>query len=384
MAAAVHEHTDVTSNTSHLAAQARGRGRRGRARLETLALLLGACEASNAVIHDELNDQSLMADAEPDQAGRASRAMGTTPDVAPHQPTSSAQVKSTTEGSNTTTVTNASSAGAPGEVAQGQPSMPTAPAGESCPPTHARAIHVKVPVSWPDSLGIVGGKGTIDLWLRMTLTQMPTGIITESLSCGATIPAQTTTAVAGGYMVQAQVPFAAFDAPANPISTGSASKQGDQLVVNASPSVSGVKLADPAGAWPTAMEAPNVMSLDDDGDGKPGLTIIPNTEKGFSLIPISIFQNEFADELYAAQRMSVELVGTESGCPEEITGDATVQNFDTLIVGCHVKERMGSCTGAEVTFLNDSRPVLKRGASTWRARLVSETASCEEVRALVP
>ena len=340
----------------------------------SLALLLSACEASNAVLTEEREATSTYPTQMAGTLGRPLAAAGSGA-IATPRPDGQPRVPPTATGSAGTAVTGkTSTAGATG--------TPTTPA--PCPATgHVRAVHVTVDVSWPESLGITGGTGQMHIWNAMTFGPPGSEIPTEIRACGADVPAQTTTAVAGGYMVQGQVPYSAYESASMPKERGTATKQGAQLTINSTIAVLGMEMADRAGTWPSSAQAATVTSVDSDDDGKPGITAIPRQDTGFSLVPINLFQSEFADELYSAQRSSIRLSGIENGCPETIEGEALVERFDTLVIGCHIKGG-GVCTPDEVKFLNDSRPIMKRVKAVWTARLAPDAVSCAEVRALVP
>lgn len=331
----------------------------------SLAMALPACEASNAVVKDAPDSEIMVPQAPHSGASMrmiAAAAGSGAVAIGPRVSGQSAQI-----------------------TASGSSPSATAPSpGVACAPTgYTRAVHITVDVSWPDSLGITGGNGQMQIWNAMTFGPPGSETSVETRACGADIPAQTTTAVAGGYKVQGQVPYSAYDSASMPKTHGTATKQGQQLTVNPTTAVLGVQLTDPMGPWPTSSEAAKVTSVDSDGDGKPGITAIPRQDTGFSLVPINVFQTDFADELYSAQRSSIRLSGIEDGCPESIDGEAEVELFDTLVIGCHIKAG-GNCSADEVKFLNDSRPIMKRVKASWTARLAPDSVSCADVRALVP
>jgi hypothetical protein len=142
----------------------------------------------------------------------------------------------------------------------------------------------------------------------------------------------------------------------------------------------GLTLGDPNGAWPAAS---SIMGLDQDGDGRPGITAIPRNGDGFSPPPTSLAQTQRADQLDLVIRNVMTLTATVDGCPDSYNGSASVKFFDNHVIGCHV---MGGneCSAAEAQFVDEQRSVFVPGSATFTAKIVPDGASCADVRTALP
>jgi hypothetical protein len=247
-----------------------------------------------------------------------------------------------------------------------------------------RASLLSIQLSWDDSLGIVGGAGPVHLWSRIHVGVNGDPEVTETLHCGSLLPIMMTTAVAGGAKVLAEVPPAAFDRPSMPKFMGSAKKNGAMLTVSPGTFLLGIQLSDPQGAWPSIDEVPQIMAVDSDGDGKPGITAVPRDGDGFTLSPTSVLQTTYADQIYSAQRLAFQATASDDGCPDVIMGMADVIFYDTRVIGCHIKGA-SDCTATDVTFINQARPPQVAAATgIWVSKLLPLTATCADVRAALP
>jgi prepilin-type processing-associated H-X9-DG protein len=126
------------------------------------------------------------------------------------------------------------------------------------------------------------------------------------------------------------------------------------------------------------------MSVDADGDTKPGFTAVPRSGGGYVAPPtgLGIFGSApTADKLYLVWRTVVSLAGNFTSC-EEQSGTANVTFFDSHVVGCHVAA--GDCAAAQTDFVDQSRTLYKPGSATFVAKKVPDGASCADVRMALP
>ena len=87
-----------------------------------------------------------------------------------------------------------------------------------------------------------------------------------------------------------------------------------------------------------------------------------------------------ADEIYMVSRTAMGLSGTMSSCTEQ-SGTVTVTFFDNHIVGCHVTGG-DDCTAADIDFLDANRTQLTVTGGTFTSKLVPDTATCADARAM--
>jgi hypothetical protein len=77
------------------------------------------------------------------------------------------------------------------------------------------------------------------------------------------------------------------------------------------------------------------------------------------------------------------LTGPADGCPESYSGTANVSKFENHVIGCHVAGG-GECNATQSKFVDDNRSVYTVNSSTFQAKVVSDTATCADVRAALP
>jgi hypothetical protein len=144
--------------------------------------------------------------------------------------------------------------------------------------------------------------------------------------------------------------------------------------------VLGAMLRDPQGAWPAGSE---LVPADDDGDGSPGMTVVPEHGPEFIDPPTNASQLETIDRLYIAARARMQVVTTPT-CGAQIEGLAQPLAFDFAVLGCHVKDR-DECRADELRFIVTQNPRFKLGrAGSWIEADVPLDASCETIRATLP
>jgi hypothetical protein len=184
----------------------------------------------------------------------------------------------------------------------------------------------------------------------------------------------------GGEKILPEIPDATWDKSSMPQFSGTATKTGN--TVNASPGVAlvGLTMTNPTGTWPART---SIMGVDHDSDGKLGLAAIPRSDSPYARIPLDISKSKRADRVDLAIRNIMTLSATVSGCPETYNGTANVTKFDNHVIGCHVYGG-GECTDTQKKFVDDNSVVYTVGSATYKAKRVSASASCADVRGAVP
>lgn len=264
--------------------------------------------------------------------------------------------------------------------------------GEECP-TQANGVaanHIVIHVSWPSTLGLEAGEGDMHVWTKASLTFNGNDVTGTAEPCGSVIPALTKSSVAGGGQVQTQIPDEVWEAMGMPEFSVAGSISGFNVgaTISMDPIAStvGCMLADPANdPWPAS--GAQVMSMDHDGDGQPGIKAIPRTDAPFAAPPLSLQDalnenGKRADEVYIASRTIIQLAGTRDSCTSA-KGTATVTAVDSHVVGCHVKDG-GVCTTDQAKFVDDNQPKFTIESATYEMKQVPEGATCADVRAALP
>ena len=256
-----------------------------------------------------------------------------------------------------------------------------------CPPLMAftLAIHVVVDVSWPDTLGANGGSGKMHAWNLARMSVDGTALNGMTQPCGSDLPELTLTPLAGGGKFDIEVPDAVWDSPsALPVvgvGTIDGFDVGSSLSTDVTSLLVGLTMPDPSGPWPATHA--EITAVDVDGDENPGFTGLPKTGAGYVQPPVTATiggTGAKADKLYMVSRTAMGMSGTFSSCTEQ-SGMVTVTFFDNHIVGCHVAGG-DECTSEQVDFLDTSRNRLTATSGTFTSKLVPDTATCADARAM--
>jgi hypothetical protein len=259
--------------------------------------------------------------------------------------------------------------------------------GEACAPraTSVEAAHLIANVTWPAGIASMGGTGQVHIWGKLTFTANGNTLDGTLQACGIVLPPTTLTALAGGMMLQIEVPDAAWDAPSmqrfQVDGTQSGWNVGSTLSFSYAALI-GLTLAAPTTApWPSSY-ADITMTNDAEGDGKVGLTAIPRGDSGFTLPPTSILQTSRVDEVYIVTRQVTAAMLTRATC-DRACGSATFAHFNNHVVGCHV---MGGadCTSNEINFVDTNRTIYEVTSATAETQVIADTATCADVRAALP
>jgi hypothetical protein len=264
--------------------------------------------------------------------------------------------------------------------------LPPPTDGGGCTPVSSgtQAVHINMLVTWPGTIGTESGSGTVHVWTLSKFKIDGSNTITATNSpCGSLIPDIQTTPIAGGGKVQAEFPSAIWKASAMPSFTTTGVQSGYEIgstvTMKASPVLVGLTMPDPTAPWPSLA---SITGVDSDGDGKPGITSVPKTASGYAQPPTSLLRFKSADKLYVASRTTSGTNGTRVACDLQ-KGPATVTSFDNHIIGCHVAGG-AECTTADYQFIDANRTVYAVTSAAFEAKLVADTATCDDVRATLP
>jgi len=259
--------------------------------------------------------------------------------------------------------------------------------GAPCDPrtTYAEASHLIVNVTWSPGLAAMGGSGQVHVWGKVTYTATGNTLSGMLQPCGIVLPATTLSALAGGGMLQIEVPNAAWDAPSmarfQVDGTQSGWNVGSTLNFSYAALV-GFTMANPTtAAWPDSYTA-ITMTNDADGDNHVGLTAVPRSGTGYTLPPTSIAQSMRVDLVYIVVRQVTSAMLTRTAC-DQASGSATFAHFNNHVVGCHV---MGGadCVASEINFVDTNRTIYQVASATAETKVIADTATCADVRAALP
>ncbi len=274
------------------------------------------------------------------------------------------------------------SAGGPsgsGSTGSGSGSCPASAGGTS-------GTKITMKVTWPDTIGVVGGSDEIVVWTRSALVFDGNDVSGDVSPCGSVVPPLQTKEAFGGHKIQPVIPDALWDAGHIPTTSArgtiSGYDPGATISMDPAGNVIGATMVDPLNdAWPTSWQ--DLTLVDADGSGQPGITAFPNDESGFAMPPLDIFPDGAkAEALYLATRSVFELQGTRDSCTSA-SGNVIVHAFDNHVVGCRVAGG-GECTSMQVDFVDSNRTVYEITSATYEMVQVDDDASCEDVRAALP
>lgn len=241
-------------------------------------------------------------------------------------------------------------------------------------------------ISWPDSIGLVGGSAEMLIWTRAELTFDGNEVSGSVTPCGSELPPLQTKAVAGGGKVQPVIPDSVWDSASMPKTAahGTISGFGPGSTVAMDPvgATVGLVMADAVNdSWPSSWQG--IETADHDGTGHPGITSFPMEGDGFQLPPLGLFPTDpKAEALYLVTRSVVELQGERDSCTHA-SGTALMTKFDNHVVGCRIQGG-GECNADQVEFVDSNRVVYTIESATYEMQQVPDGASCADVRAALP
>jgi len=261
--------------------------------------------------------------------------------------------------------------------------------GPTCPTTYTMATHIVMQVSWPKSTSsgftvVNAGTGTVHVWTKSVFDENGNSATVMSNSCGSSLPPIQTTAIAGSEKYQPIIADSVWEQPTMPTFSGTATKNGNSYSANPGIALVGLKMTTPTGTWPAAT---SVQGVDHDGDGHPGIAGGSMTTGGYVAIPVDISRNNRTDRIDLATRTTMTLAMTQSemanGCPKSYTGTANVTQFDSHVIGCHIKGG-NECDSTQQGFVDTNRTVYTVTSATVASTLVADGASCADIRAALP
>jgi hypothetical protein len=288
-----------------------------------------------------------------------------------------------------TAVDTTSNCGVCGRVCTSDAGTPTCSGGAcgtSCNLSGTWAAKMTVQLSWPSSIALATGSGSLQIWLLMTGTQSGNSIPASLVICGITLPDFPSSSLAGNELYGLTFPNTLFDhsPPFLPTVAAAMTLGGSAPGATVSvPSVAfllGLTLASPTtAAWPSTPET--VTSADMDADGKAGVTTPYKSGGSYLPVPVNFSKMARADKAYLAARVVASMSGTLASCTS-ITGTATVTNFDTHILGCEYAGG-GDCTQTDSDFTDTNRPAYVAGAATISLVKIASGATCAAVRGAI-
>jgi hypothetical protein len=139
----------------------------------------------------------------------------------------------------------------------------------------------------------------------------------------------------------------------------------------------------PGGTWPAGCDV-----VDDDCDGKAGITAIPRSASTTGMADSSFYVPHTAtsggvatDKLYLALRTEISLYGTSTSCTEG-SGTATVALLDNHVVGCHIPDpaapNNGECDASQYGYIDSNSISYMVMAGTYATKQLSSGATCAD------
>jgi hypothetical protein len=263
----------------------------------------------------------------------------------------------------------------------GTPAQSDAGPQGQCPSKYTTAVRLGFEVSWPDTVGYLGGKALVRGWSKLTFIPTAGGAMVESVPCGVALPVISGSLLVGGTLFFNEIPVSAFEQRSMPRFTGRATRQGGNVVIDPGTVVLGTTLSDPDAAWPYRA---SLVAADHDGDGKPGVTAIARQDPPYGLPPADIGFTQYLDAVYVASRMKLQLKAASEGCGGPVEGDVEPSLFNYTVVGCHVQDG-GECEERSVSLVENQNPSFTLGSKgQWKSVPIAEGATCSEVVKAVP
>ncbi len=253
------------------------------------------------------------------------------------------------------------------------------------------AMKIETPVKWNSSFVLQGGTGVVTNWLLSKRTQTGLNITDSADLCGVETPDYQAAALFGGEKYGITFPDDTFGSLPKITFTGTISSReiGATFATPASASLVGASLANPTtDAWPSNVA--NLVGVDVDNDGKPGISADAKTGQGLSLPPVNASRSVRADRAYSAFRQVLASTsGTVTSCSRVegkgsiavIAGKAAI---DSHVMGCRRTDGT-ECNASEYKLLDSAAPVYQPTGETTITMVKLPTNSaptCAEVRAM--
>ncbi len=216
------------------------------------------------------------------------------------------------------------------------------------------ALRINAQTNWSSVQYVRSGSGTVQFWLRLTLTQSGTALSGSAQVCEQSTPETRNSATSDRYLMD--YPSAMFTpgAPGAPFSATLASlSPGAGLSSTRTAHLLGISMSDPLnGTWPSLSTARS-SQVDHDSDGEVGITVVFVDDSTHNHVPTegSLFAAR-ASHAYGAQRLRFSLGGALSSC-NGASGAATVQSFDVRTIGCRLESGQ-DCSSSQYTHLHNN------------------------------
>jgi hypothetical protein len=260
-----------------------------------------------------------------------------------------------------------------------------------CDASGTWAIKIETPVKWNSSFVLQGGTGVVTNWLLSNRTQQGLAITDSADLCGVETPDYQAAALFGGEKYGVQFPENTFGSLPKVTLTGALSSRdvGATFSTPASAALIGATLANPTtDAWPSNVA--NLVAVDIDNDGKPGISADAKTGPGLSLPPVNATRSVRANRVYTAFRQVLaSTAGTVTSCTR-VEGKGSIAviagkaALDSHVMGCRRADGT-DCNASEYKLLDSAAPVYQPtgDATITMVKLpTNAAATCSSVRAL--
>jgi hypothetical protein len=299
----------------------------------------------------------------------------------------------------------------------GSSSGPVGDGGCQTDLAETNGVHIKLSVTWagtPTVLMASNGAQNVDIYLLSHTTNDGTGKLTGTArACGVTLP-DVQLVLMGGASTPPKIHLAfpdIWDGSSMPkfnvTGTQNGRGPGGTIAFDKSVQLLGLKQTgsysmastmwpNPNGSGTQAGTFPQFQTSDmsdDDGDGKPGITLdstLPDST--YQYVPTSIdFAHTGADNLYLVSRNEIALSGTIGSDCTTASGTATVSVFQNHVLGCH-DSSSASIPNCSTTsgildgpgFIDANRTVFVPGSATFTSKKMPDNATCADVRNALP
>ena len=254
---------------------------------------------------------------------------------------------------------------------------------EGCSVNSVYGLVAEMPVSWSANEIVPEGSGTARLGFRLDLEDEDGAVAGYAEVCDIDLPwYETEDGV--GYELDFDVYELPKEVPAFRV-TGSRSCGTFEL--NAFAFVVGAELADPLDApWP---DRADLLPRDDDGDGRPGYTVLGAYDTGAQPFPVEAESSKFTQEAFMALRFATSGKFRLPNCASSSTTGETL-HFDLTAMGCKVCESStpgescsdtgDECGEEQVAFLDGWISNYVAGPTRLRLVRLDRGTSCEDVR----
>jgi hypothetical protein len=245
------------------------------------------------------------------------------------------------------------------------------------------ALRLDASASWSSKPFILAGSGTLQFWLRLTLTQAGTALTGNAQLCDQVTPEEGNSATSDKYILSYPSALYTPGAPAAAFSATLASRSpGAGLTATRLAHLLGISMTDPLnGAWP-AVTAARTNQVDHDADGEVGMTVVfvDDATYNHAQTDSTLFAAR-ASHAYGAQRLRFSLAGALTAC-SSASGTATIQSFDTRTIGCRLESGQ-DCNSTQYNYVDSNTISYDVGSASYTLTRLGASGSftCAQVRA---